>query len=82
MELYFWIPVGTLFCAYMQILDSWNIVPDSLFQSRLRLAAKTNELEEVLHEYENRLEEEEAKIDMMMEDRKKFGQNIQDLEDQ
>ena len=52
------------------------------FQSRIRLAAKKGELEEILNDYSLRLEEEEEKISAMMEERKKFNQNIADLEDQ
>ena len=53
-----------------------------LFQSRLRLNAKKDELEDILHEYENRIDEEEEKVAAMMDDRKKFNQTIQDLEEQ
>lgn len=36
----------------------------------------------MLHDIELRLEEEEEKVAAMMEDRKKYNQTIQDLEEQ
>lgn len=47
-----------------------------------RLAARKQELEEILHDMEARIEEEEEKTLKMSEERKKLQLNIQDLEDQ
>ena len=47
-----------------------------------RLAARKQELEEILHDMEARIEEEEEKTLKMGEERKKFQVHIQDLEEQ
>ncbi len=46
------------------------------------MAARKQELEEILHDMEARIEEEEEKTLKMSEERKKLQLNIQDLEDQ
>ena len=51
-------------------------------QARQRMVVRKEELEDVLHDIELRLEEEEEKVVAMMEDRKKYNQTIQDLEEQ
>ena len=47
-----------------------------------RLAARKQELEEILHDMEARIEEEEEKTLKMSEERKKFQLHVQDLEEQ
>ena len=47
-----------------------------------RLAARKQELEEILHDMEARIEEEEEKTLKMNEERKKLHLHIQDLEEQ
>ncbi|TRY69455.1 hypothetical protein TCAL_10194 [Tigriopus californicus] len=51
-------------------------------EMRARLAARKQELEEILHDMEARIEEEEEKTLKMSEERKKLQLNIQDLEEQ
>lgn len=46
-------------------------------EMRVRLAAKKQELEEILHEMEARLEEEEERSATLQVDRKKMQQQIQ-----
>ena len=46
------------------------------------MAARKQELEEILHDMEARIEEEEEKTLKMSEERKKLQLNIQDLEEQ
>lgn len=43
---------------------------------RSRLATKKQELEEILHDLESRLEEEEERATQMQTERKKMQQNI------
>lgn len=43
---------------------------------RARLTTRKQELEEILHDLESRLEEEEEKVNQMHGDRKKMQQNI------
>lgn len=45
-------------------------------EMRARLAAKKQELEEILHDLESRLEEEEERVTQMQTERKKMQQNI------
>ena len=52
------------------------------FQSRARLAARKQELEEILADMETRFEEEEKVNTNMMQERKKLQVTIQDLEEQ
>ena len=49
---------------------------------RARLAAKKQELEEILHDLESRVEEEEERNQGMQGERKKMQTHIQDLEEQ
>merc|ERR1712228_39382 len=51
-------------------------------EMRARLAARKQEMEEILHDMEARIEEEEEKTLKMSEERKKFQIHIQDLEEQ
>uniref|UniRef100_A0A8C5BUK0 Myosin heavy chain 11 n=1 Tax=Gadus morhua TaxID=8049 RepID=A0A8C5BUK0_GADMO len=50
-------------------------------EMRVRLGAKKQELEEILHEMEARLEEEEDRAQALMVDKKKMQQQMQDLEE-
>ncbi|XP_060725108.1 myosin-11a isoform X3 [Tachysurus vachellii] len=50
-------------------------------EMRVRLAAKKQELEEILHEMEARLEEEEERSATLQVDKKKMHQQIQELEE-
>ena len=52
------------------------------FQSRARLNKRKEELEEILHEMELRMEEEEERILTMGDEKKKMHQTVADLEDQ
>lgn len=49
---------------------------------RLRLAARKQELEEILHDLEARIEEEEERNQNLTSEKKKLQLNIQDLEEQ
>lgn len=51
-------------------------------ESRVRLAARKQELEEMMAELESRVEEEEERVNIMANEKKKLQLNIQDLEDQ
>merc|ERR1719295_1887776 len=51
-------------------------------EMRARLAARKQEMEEIIHDMEARIEEEEEKTLKMSEERKKLQLNIQDLEEQ
>ena len=48
----------------------------------MRLAARKQELEEVLHDLESRIEEEEERNVSMVSEKKKLQTTIQDLEEQ
>jgi len=48
----------------------------------VRLATRKEELEEILHEMEQRMEEEEERINNMTNEKKKLQVNVQDLEEQ
>ncbi|KAM3865194.1 myosin-11a isoform 2-T2 [Diretmus argenteus] len=50
-------------------------------EMRVRLGAKKQELEEILHEMEARLEEEEDRAQALLMDKKKMQQQMQDLEE-
>ncbi|XP_071207786.1 myosin-11a isoform X1 [Salvelinus alpinus] len=50
-------------------------------EMRVRLGAKKQELEEILHEMEARLEEEEDRAQALQVDKKKMQQQMQDLEE-
>ncbi|XP_074873866.1 myosin-10-like isoform X6 [Carettochelys insculpta] len=49
---------------------------------RARLAGRKQELEEILHELEGRVEEEEERCQQLHNDKKKMQQHVQDLEEQ
>lgn len=51
-------------------------------EMRLRLAARKQELEEILHDLEARIEEEEERNQNLTAEKKKLQLNIQDLEEQ
>ncbi|GFY78830.1 myosin heavy chain, non-muscle [Trichonephila inaurata madagascariensis] len=51
-------------------------------EMRLRLAARKQELEEILHDLEARIEEEEERNQNLTGEKKKLQLNIQDLEEQ
>ena len=44
---------------------------------RVRLEAKKNELEDILHELESRMEEEEEQVLQLQKDKKKMDLNVQ-----
>ncbi|XP_061174920.1 myosin heavy chain, non-muscle-like isoform X2 [Saccostrea echinata] len=77
---------------YAQIIEEKSILAEQVQASeevaaeaeeaRRRIAAKKDELEEILHEMEIRIEEEEEKCNQLIDERKKFQQTITDLEDQ
>uniref|UniRef100_A0A3B5ALM5 Myosin heavy chain 11 n=1 Tax=Stegastes partitus TaxID=144197 RepID=A0A3B5ALM5_9TELE len=50
-------------------------------EMRVRLAAKKQELEEILHEMEARLDEEEERAQALLVDKKKMQQQMQELEE-
>ncbi|XP_041839151.1 LOW QUALITY PROTEIN: myosin-9-like [Melanotaenia boesemani] len=49
-------------------------------EMRARLALRKQELEDILHDLESRLEEEEDRVSQMQNERKTMQQNIKDLE--
>ncbi|XP_041134058.1 myosin-11-like isoform X3 [Polyodon spathula] len=51
-------------------------------EMRVRLAAKKQELEEIMHEMEARIEEEEERSAVLQGEKKKMQQQMQDLEEQ
>jgi len=51
-------------------------------QARARLAVRKEELEEVMREMEQRLEEEEERMNVYNVEKKKLQTSIQDLEEQ
>jgi myosin protein heavy chain len=51
-------------------------------KARARLAMRKQELEEILHEMEQRLEDEEERIAGFSNEKKKLQTTIQDLEEQ
>ncbi|KAK3091423.1 hypothetical protein FSP39_019778 [Pinctada imbricata] len=77
---------------YAQIIEEKSILAEQLQaeteisaeaeESRRRIQAKKEELEDILHDMELRIEEEEEKCNQLIEERKKYQQSIQDLEDQ
>merc|ERR1719443_1217320 len=77
---------------YEQALEEKNILAEQLQaetelcaeaeEMRARLAARKQEMEEIIHDMEARIEEEEEKVLKSAEDRKKLQQHIQDLEEQ
>ncbi|KAI1301395.1 Myosin heavy chain, non-muscle [Halotydeus destructor] len=51
-------------------------------EARQRLLARKQELEEILHDLENRIEEEEERNQSLQQEKKKLQHHIQDLEEQ
>lgn len=51
-------------------------------ESRARAAARKQELEELLHDLEGRIEEEEERCNALGQEKKRLQLNIQDLEEQ
>lgn len=49
---------------------------------RARLAARQQELEEILHDTVTRLEEEENRVGSLNQEKKKLQENIRDLEEE
>merc|ERR1719245_1266570 len=77
---------------YQQALEEKNILAEQLQaetelcaeaeEMRARLAARKQEMEEIIHDMEARIEEEEEKVIKSAEDKKKLQQHVQDLEEQ
>merc|ERR1719210_2962012 len=77
---------------YQQALEEKNILAEQLQaetelcaeaeEMRARLAARKQGMEEIIHDMEARIEEEEEKVIKSAEDKKKLQQHIQDLEEQ
>ncbi|XP_048869168.1 myosin-10 isoform X1 [Brienomyrus brachyistius] len=77
---------------HQQVLEEKNILAEQLQaetelfaeaeEMRARLAAKKQELEEILHDLEARVEEEEERNQSMQNEKKKMQAHIQDLEEQ
>lgn len=77
---------------YAQIIEEKSILAEQLQaeteicaeaeESKARMQAKKEELEEILHDVEIRIEEEEDRCNALMEERKKFQQTVTDLEEQ
>merc|ERR1719264_2222386 len=77
---------------YQQALEEKNILAEQLQaetelcaeaeEMRARLAARKQEMEEIIHDMEARIEEEEEKVIKSADDKKKLQQHIQDLEEQ
>jgi len=83
--------VVTLNQQYEQALEEKNILAEQLQaetelcaeaeEMRVRLAARKQEMEEIIHDMEARIEEEEEKVLKNSEEKKKLQQHIQDLEE-
>ncbi|XP_056399820.1 myosin-10-like isoform X3 [Hyla sarda] len=77
---------------YQQLIEEKNILAEQLQaetelfaeaeEMRARLAAKKQELEEILHDLESRVEEEEERNLQLQNEKKKMQQHVQDLEEQ
>ncbi|KAM3865009.1 myosin-10 [Diretmus argenteus] len=78
--------------THKQLLEEKNILAEQLQaetelfaeaeEMRARLAAKKQELEEILHDLESRVEEEEERNQSLQNEKKKMQSHIQDLEEQ
>uniref|UniRef100_A0A803VLX6 Myosin heavy chain 10 n=1 Tax=Ficedula albicollis TaxID=59894 RepID=A0A803VLX6_FICAL len=76
----------------VEVLEEKNILAEQLQaetelfaeaeEMRARLAAKKQELEEILHDLESRVEEEEERNQILQNEKKKMQGHIQDLEEQ
>ena len=51
-------------------------------QARARMAARKQELEDLITEMENRVEEEEERNQIILNEKKKMQATVQDLEEQ
>ncbi|XP_069463113.1 myosin-10-like isoform X1 [Ambystoma mexicanum] len=77
---------------YQQLTEEKSILAEQLQaetelfaeaeEMRARLASKKQELEDILHELESRVEEEEERNQQLQNDKRKMQQNVQDLEEQ
>ncbi|XP_063292215.1 myosin-10-like [Pelobates fuscus] len=77
---------------YQQLLEEKSILAEQLQaetelfaeaeEMRARLVSKKQELEEILHDLESRVEEEEERNLQMQNEKKKMQQHMQDLENQ
>ncbi|CAL8352643.1 unnamed protein product, partial [Boreogadus saida] len=77
---------------HQQIVEEKNILAEQLQaetelfaeaeEMRARLAAKKQELEEIMHDLESRVEEEEERNQIMQNEKKKMQSHLQDLEEQ
>lgn len=75
------------FPVYLQLLEEKNILAEQLQaetelfaeaeEMRARLAAKKQELEEILHDLESRVEEEEERNQILQNEKKKMQGHIQ-----
>nr|XP_033816474.1 myosin-10 isoform X1 [Geotrypetes seraphini] len=75
-----------------QLVEEKNILAEQLQaetelfaeaeEMRVRLAAKKQELEEILHDLESRVEEEEERNQALQSEKKKMQTHVQDLEEQ
>lgn len=73
--------------VYLQLLEEKNILAEQLQaetelfaeaeEMRARLAAKKQELEEILHDLESRVEEEEERNQILQNEKKKMQGHIQ-----
>lgn len=76
-----------LLCVFLQLLEEKNILAEQLQaetelfaeaeEMRARLAAKKQELEEILHDLESRVEEEEERNQILQNEKKKMQGHIQ-----
>ncbi|XP_029456202.1 myosin-10 isoform X2 [Rhinatrema bivittatum] len=77
---------------HQQLIEEKNILAEQLQaetelfaeaeEMRVRLAAKKQELEEILHDLESRVEEEEERNQALQSEKKKMQTHVQDLEEQ
>ncbi|XP_067833791.1 myosin-10-like, partial [Heptranchias perlo] len=77
---------------HQQLLEEKNILAEQLQaetelfaeaeEMRARLAGKKQELEEILHDLESRVEEEEERNQQLQNEKKKMQQHVQDIEEQ
>ncbi|XP_076459497.1 uncharacterized protein LOC143292799 isoform X2 [Babylonia areolata] len=84
--------VEQLESRYAQIIEEKNILAEQLQaetelcaeaeEARSRLAKCKEELEDILHDMELRMEEEDKQMKSMTEEKKKMYQTVQDLEEQ
>merc|ERR1719376_999904 len=86
------VEVQNLDKQYQQALEEKNILAEQLQaetelcaeaeEMRARLAARKQEMEEIIHDMEARIEEEEEKVLKSGDEKRKLQQHIQDLEEQ